>query len=295
MLDNRVKVLVAARPLGMGFDKPALAFVIRYQAPGSVVAYYQQVGRAGRALDAAYGILLSGQEDTEIHDYFINQVFPTETEVAAVQLAGAGRRRPDTLSHRVSPAHQPSDCTATNMARRSMPKFGIRGRISAEHIAQEGRALSGWGDGVGQGKYRDRHFANDLIGACVELVQRWQPRPAPAWVTCIPSLRHPELVPDFARRLAQALGLPFHPTLQKTAERPEQKTMANSAQQARDLDGAIAIPTPLPATLRGRPVLLVDDMVDSRWTMTVAAWLLSRDGSGAVWPLALALTGHDNA
>ena len=55
LLDNRVKALVATTALGMGFDKPDLSFVIHYQAPGSVVAYYQQVGRAGRALDAAYG------------------------------------------------------------------------------------------------------------------------------------------------------------------------------------------------------------------------------------------------
>jgi ATP-dependent DNA helicase RecQ len=409
LLDNQVKVLVATTALGMGFDKPDLAFVIHYQAPGSVVAYYQQVGRAGRALDAAYGILLSGKEDKEIHDYFINQAFPTETEVAMV--FEALERHPDGLSEPAlesyvnlsrtrikktldllaleSPApivkqganwqltaarlsqgfwdrtqrltamrraeqqqmqayvglqhghmayliraldgqpgnEQPPTLpklpeqvdaglvreaiaflrrTSLPIAPRrkwpagGMPAFGIRGSISAENIAQEGRALSvwgdaGWGDLVRQGKYRDQHFANDLIVACVELVQAWQPRPAPAWVTCIPSLRHPELVPDFARRLAQALGLPFHAALHKTAERPEQKTMANSAQQARNLDGTIAIPNPLPATLRGRPVLLVDDMVDSRWTMTVAAWLLSRHGSGAVWPLALALTGHDNS
>ena len=68
LLQNRVKALVATTALGMGFDKPDLAFVIHYQTPGSVVAYYQQVGRAGRALDAAYGVLLSGQEEVEIID-----------------------------------------------------------------------------------------------------------------------------------------------------------------------------------------------------------------------------------
>src|SRR6266700_657586 len=76
LLDNRVKALVATVALGMGFDKPDLGFVIHFQRPGSVVAYYQQVGRAGRAVDSAYGILLSGREDDEIQDYFIRTAFP---------------------------------------------------------------------------------------------------------------------------------------------------------------------------------------------------------------------------
>lgn len=84
LLDNKVKALVATTALGMGFDKPDLAFVIHYQAPGSAVAYYQQVGRAGRALDAAYGVLLSGWEDTEITDYFIKSAFPTPGEVEEI-------------------------------------------------------------------------------------------------------------------------------------------------------------------------------------------------------------------
>jgi ATP-dependent DNA helicase RecQ len=84
LLANRVKALVATTALGMGFDKPDLAFVIHYQTPGSVVAYYQQVGRAGRALDSAYGVLLSGVEDTEITDYFIESAFPTRGEVRQI-------------------------------------------------------------------------------------------------------------------------------------------------------------------------------------------------------------------
>ena len=84
LLDNRVKALVATTALGMGFDKPDLGFVIHYQTPGSAVAYYQQVGRAGRALDAAYGVLLSGEEETRITDYFIESAFPTRDEVRQV-------------------------------------------------------------------------------------------------------------------------------------------------------------------------------------------------------------------
>jgi ATP-dependent DNA helicase RecQ len=119
-------------------------------------------------------------------------------------------------------------------------------------------------------------------------VREWNPQPAPVWVTCIPSRRHPELVPDFARRLAALLNLPFVMALEKTADRAEQKAMANSTQQARNIDGSLAVTT---QTLPGGPVLLVDDTADSRWTLTIAAWLLRSHGSDDVFPLALALTG----
>ncbi len=92
LLGNRVKALVATTALGMGFDKPDLAFVIHYQAPPSVIHYYQQVGRAGRALDTAYGVLLAGGEDESIVGSFIANAHPPESEVQALleALAGAG-------------------------------------------------------------------------------------------------------------------------------------------------------------------------------------------------------------
>ena len=96
LIENRVKALVATTALGMGFDKPDLGFVIHYQTPGSVVAYYQQVGRAGRALDTAYGVLLSGEEETAITDYFIASAFPTRDEVR--QVIEALQVAPDGLS-----------------------------------------------------------------------------------------------------------------------------------------------------------------------------------------------------
>ena len=81
LLNNQLKVLVATTALGMGYDKPDLSFVIHYQAPGSIVAYYQQVGRAGRGIAHAVGVLMSGVEDQDIHEFFRVSAFPSEAHV----------------------------------------------------------------------------------------------------------------------------------------------------------------------------------------------------------------------
>ena len=394
LLDNRLKALVATTALGMGFDKPDLAFVIHYQTPGSVVAYYQQVGRAGRALGAAYGVLLSGREDTGITDYFIESAFPARRDVEAV--LAALEAAPEGLSVRgieavvnVShgrilktlqllslespapiakqgakwqltaatlgdafwerarrltelrreeqaqmqeyvglssghmefliraldgePGHFPPPdapalpastdpaCVREAVAFLRGSSLPIEPRrrwppgkaIDPEHRAERGRALcvwgdSGWGSLVRQGKYRDNRFSDELAGACAVLVREWRPDPFPQWVAAVPSSRRPELVPDFARRLAHALRLPFREALAKKEPRPEQKTMENSDKQARNVLGSLTIDEG--AILPG-PVLLVDDMVDSGWTFTVVAWELRRRGAGKVWPLALAVAG----
>ncbi len=84
LLANEVKALVATSALGMGFDKPDLGFVVHFGAPSSPVTYYQQVGRAGRATEAADVLLLPGREDQEIWRYFATNAMPTRQRAASV-------------------------------------------------------------------------------------------------------------------------------------------------------------------------------------------------------------------
>ena len=83
LIHNRVKALIATSALGMGFDKPDLGFVIHFGAPSSPIAYYQQVGRAGRGVDRAQVILLPGYEDRAVWDYFASVGFPRQELVRA--------------------------------------------------------------------------------------------------------------------------------------------------------------------------------------------------------------------
>jgi ATP-dependent DNA helicase RecQ len=93
LLDNKIKALIATSALGMGFDKPDLGFVVHLGAPPSPIAYYQQVGRAGRAVEHAEVVLLPGREDAAIWRYFASLAFPPEDQVRSV-LANLGPDRP---------------------------------------------------------------------------------------------------------------------------------------------------------------------------------------------------------
>jgi len=94
LLDNRIKALIATSALGMGFDKPDLGFVVHLGAPASPIAYYQQVGRAGRAVEKADVLLLPGTEDIAIWRYFASLAFPPEDQVRAVLDTLAASDRP---------------------------------------------------------------------------------------------------------------------------------------------------------------------------------------------------------
>ncbi|MDQ2829042.1 MAG: phosphoribosyltransferase, partial [Chloroflexota bacterium] len=167
---------------------------------------------------------------------------------------------------------------------------GWRGAIAATLQAEPGRALCSWGDdGWGQmvrrGKQDIGRFDDALVAAVVTLVRgHWRPEPFPTWVTCVPSLTHPDLVPDFARRVAATLSLRFVPCVRKVRRTAPQKDMQNSYQQAHNLASAFQVESGRVPT---GSVLLLDDMVDSRWTFTVVAALLRQAGSGRVFPLAL--------
>ncbi len=168
--------------------------------------------------------------------------------------------------------------------------------IPPEFQNAPGRSLcyygdAGWGKIVQMGKYHENHFNDDLVKAACNVIRNlWNPSPYPAWVTAIPSTRHPNLVPDFAFRLAESLGIPFYHGLHRTEEAPEQKTMQNSTMQARNVMGTISVDQQI---LTGA-VLLVDDIIDSGWTLTMVGYLLQKKGSGPVYPFTLAQAAGRN-
>jgi ATP-dependent DNA helicase RecQ len=393
LLANELKAVVATSALGMGYDKPDLGFVVHYQAPGSVISYYQQVGRAGRGVEHADVVLLRGTEDRRIQDFFIEQAFPrrelVERVLEALEAAGEdglsvpaltsvvnlGRARIEAMLKvldvegavaragsrwvRRPGAEWTYDAdryaAVTALRRReqvAMAAFGADGRClmralqeelddpeprdcgrcavcagprfgepldpelvreAALHLrtkplvlevkkmapsedgamrkipddvrAEEGRALARLGDGgwdpLVQAGRRAGRFDDELVGAAAEAVRGWG---APvAWVTAVPSHRSGSLVPDFAARLAAALGLPYAEALERLGDGPPQREMANSAQQVANVRGQFAAAGELPPGA----CLLVDDVRFSGWTLAMLAGQLRRRGAPAVYPLAL--------
>ncbi len=398
LIANEVKALCATVALGMGFDKPDLGFVVHYQRPGSVIAYYQQVGRAGRAIDEAYAVLLAGAEDDDIQTYFIQSAFPGANEIVAVvhALDGVDGLTQREIEQRVNLSHgriekclkflevegavvregnvfsrtpskwapdigrwrrvtetreremqrmrefvQSRDCLMqfvlrelddrksepcgrcancggegispdydeqlADRARRFLGRQWIpieprrqlpagilpdrpKRKIEDEHCIEPGLALCAYKDEVlgrmvREGKYRTDRFDDRLVAASAEAIRATWPVDRTWWVVPVPSRRHPELVREFATRLAANLGIECVEALTKIRDTAEQKTMENSFQQCENLLGAFRADA---ALVRSGPVLLIDDLVDSRWTLTICGERLRKRGSGPVYPFVLA-------
>ncbi|MGH9024100.1 MAG: ATP-dependent DNA helicase RecG, partial [Acidimicrobiia bacterium] len=166
---------------------------------------------------------------------------------------------------------------------------GLPFTIPAELRVEEGRSLSlygdgGWGSVVRSCRHRHQAPPDQLVDAAIRRVKGWGPEPAPTWVTYVPSIRAPEVVASLAQRLASGLGLPLVAAIARTRSSPPQTEMANSAQQLRNVHDAFTVEGVIPTG----PVLLVDDLHDSRWTLTVVGAALRKAGSGPVHPFTLA-------
>ena len=398
LLKNDVKAVVASTALGMGYDKPDVGFVIHYQSTDSLVGYYQQVGRAGRALRSSVGIMMRGAEDKDIHEYFMKGTFPKEGIVnqilavfesadgplstiaieksvnvragviesslkqlhvegivdrikaktyartlkkwvypkARVEQTWASNRR-DAIE--VTEYFATTDCRMLFIVNRLNDNDSIRcgicdnctgnflcaefnnteiaeaqmylrgGYLNIEprkkqgnknipdpELSMVGRCLSKWKDGgygdeVAHGKQVDHHFGDKIVDAVITMISNWEMQEVPTWITCVPSTKSNDLVPDLAQRIAAKLGIPYLSIVAKARHTESQKGMENSAHQSANVSGAFKITSkPFPG-----PVFLLDDLVDSGWTMTEVGRILRRAGSGSVYPLALASTRSANS
>jgi ATP-dependent DNA helicase RecQ len=147
---------------------------------------------------------------------------------------------------------------------------------------------AGWGRLVADGKYGSGQFDAQLVQASADFIAgRWNPQPAPDWITAVPSSSRAGLLGAFGSQLAEALSIPFVEVL-ATASGSQQKLMENSVQQLCNVHRKLKVVVDVPTG----PVLLVDDVVDSGWTLTYAGWLLRTHGAGEVLPFALAVASN---
>jgi len=174
-----------------------------------------------------------------------------------------------------------------------------KGKIAVDDRAESGRAVArltdlGWG-GVLRELFAagapDGPVTDELLGACVRVLKDWGWAERPAAVVSIPSRSRPQLVDSLARGIARIGRLHDLGTLDLVGEGARSGPGGNSAYRLADVWGQLAVGTEMAAglqSLAGKPVLLIDDRVDSRWTLTVATRELRRHGAGSVLPLVLA-------
>jgi ATP-dependent DNA helicase RecQ len=132
-------------------------------------------------------------------------------------------------------AELPLECRV-QVAPGAFVQYRWRGNLPTSLRAEMGRVLSRWGDAgwgtVVASEKHDGSFGDELVEAVASMIEnRWSPRPAPTWLTCVPSLLHPGLVPDFAQRVAERLRLPFLPVVRKARANEPQKLQRNRYHQ----------------------------------------------------------------
>jgi ATP-dependent DNA helicase RecQ len=142
----------------------------------------------------------------------------------------------------------------------------------------------GWGSVVRSVKAGGHDWPDELVDAAAKLLAGWIPEQPPTWVTYVPSADG-DRVATLAKRLAAQLDLPLHDVVTRTRATEPQDEMDNSAQQLGNVSGAFAVSGRLPEG----PALLVDDVADSRWTLTVVGAELRAAGCPAVHPFVLAV------
>ena len=181
-------------------------------------------------------------------------------------------------------------------------QVGVRGRIPATEQVASGLAVArltdlGWGSRLRElldPAAPDAPAGPALLGACVEVLRQWGWQRRPVAVVAVPARRRPQLVASVARHLAEIGRLAWLGPLQQVGDGPRGEPGGNSAFRLSAVWDAFAVPEPMRAALAelgDAPVLLVDDFVDSRWTISVAGRALRLAGAGEVLPFTLASTG----
>ncbi len=181
-----------------------------------------------------------------------------------------------------------------------MPRLGVevKGKITQQEQAASGRALArtsdlAWGARLRKAMSQDEPVTDEMVKACVQVLSQWDWTTRPVGIVAMPSRSHPQLVSSLAEQIGRIGRLPVLGTLDLVHGGPMGEPGGNSAFRLANVWDRLAVGPDLAAALdsaRG-PVLLVDDRVDSRWTIAVASRALRRSAASAVLPFVLAAPG----
>ncbi len=387
LMENAFKVIAATNSLGMGLNKPDIRFIIHTEFPGSMLHYYQEIGRAGRDQQPARLILLYNPEDRSIQESFINGSKPSPDsyhQVLSLLHKSALRERDIMLQtglsqtavrniiadlqeqklvgekdpqgyyraiahgtpsfdaqnelrqHKLAdleamiayintqtcrmvylcnylgdpetkPCGQCDNCRqdalpslSTDLVQRARehvthPKLHLKAEFGKAPVFEDGRALDYYkdtrvGEAIHASKYKTHApFPDWLVQDSSKVIRKYWSDQGISGVVAVPSTKSGGLVEDFAKRLAQSLGIPLLDVVCKVRETEPQKNFTNRAQKRENRKDAFL----------GRPgtqgnLLVVDDVMDSGVTLEEVGKALKRAGAGRLFAFALAKTRHSD-